>query len=268
MFDGRALFSGLSGMEQALMLGAVVLAAPLCEEVFFRGFIQPKLIGRWGAPLGLLVTSVLFSLIHMDPVGFLARVALGSLFGWLAYAGGSLWVSISAHASYNLFVCILFFSVGGETSLEPVSLSQGVLLCWLVLGAGGMIGLLWLLGFSPPLAACKPEASSPLPPTPPIPPMSRWRILRPWVLAAVGSFVLLVAVDHRGIALNVFDTVMAPLPSPGKLSELLAHGNQEKERMQALRQKAHKGEVELQEYFEFRRQLSLELRALQADKRR
>jgi len=247
MFDGRTVLWSLDGMERALMVGAVVLAAPVCEEVFFRGFIQPRLIQRWGAFLGLLATSVLFSLIHMDPVGFLARVALGMLFGWLAYASANLWVSIVAHASYNLLACVLFFAVGSEASLEATPLSQGFIFLWLVLGTGSMLGLLRLLGFSPPLVSV-PQASSHAP----LPPVVWRRILRPWALAAAGSFLLLLAVDHRGVALNMFDAVVAPLPRLARDNPQL-QGDMEK--MQALRQKARKGQVELKKYFEFRRQL-------------
>jgi len=250
-FDGRALFFELEGIERLLMVAAVLLAAPLGEEVFFRGFLQPRLMQRWGAPMGLLATSVLFSLIHIDPVGFLARVALGLLFGWLAYAGGSLWVSIAAHAAYNLLVCFLFFAVGPEASLGGAAFGQGLLLLWLGVGAGSMLGLLWLLGFSPPVAFGKPLA-------PALPPVVWWRLLRPWVLAAGGSFVLLVAVDYRGVALNVFDTVVTPFPRAAKENPQLQG---EMERMRALRHKARKGQVALTTYFEFRRQLSLKLLA-------
>ncbi|MCL2626760.1 MAG: CPBP family intramembrane metalloprotease [Cystobacterineae bacterium] len=152
VFGGRTPFADLGGIELWLMVVLVVLAAPLCEEVFFRGFIQPKLIQRWGAPLGLLVTSVLFSFIHVDPIGFLARLALGVLFGWLAYAGASLWVSVLAHVSYNLLVYLIYVWVsygGDEPSTELSFLGPGILFLWLALGTGSMVALLWVLGFSP-----------------------------------------------------------------------------------------------------------------------
>jgi len=251
MFDGRAVFFSLEGMERALMVVVVVLVAPLGEEVFFRGFIQPRLIRRWGVPLGLLSTSVLFSLIHVDPVGFLARVALGILFGWLAYASASLWVSIAAHACYNLLVCVLFFSFGSE----DVSLGQGVLFLWLVLGAGGMLALLWFLGFSPPVASQALNVHSQ---EAPLPPVSLWQVFRPWLLAAGGSCLLLLAVDHRGVALNMFDTVAVPLPRAARNSLQL---QAEMERMQKLRQQARKGQTELKKYFECRREFYKQLPA-------
>jgi membrane protease YdiL (CAAX protease family) len=254
MFDGRAMFAGLGGVEWVLMVVVVVVVAPLCEEVYFRGFIQPKLIQRWGAPMGLLVSSVLFSLIHVDPFGFLARVALGMLFGWLAYASASLWVSMAAHASYNLLVCILFFYVSDSTSSAALPLGQGVLFLWLVLGTGGVVALLWGFGFwaPAPQAPHEPSRHSQMPP------VSLWSALRPWLLAAFGSCLLLAAVDHRGIALNMFDMVVTPLPRAARDNPQLQEAI---ERMQALRQEARKGHVELKKYFELRKQFSQELAA-------
>jgi membrane protease YdiL (CAAX protease family) len=249
-FDGRAILSGLDGIEWALMVGAIVLAAPFCEEVFFRGFIQPRLIRRWGAPLGLLATSVLFSLIHVDPVGFLARVALGMLFGWLAYASAHLWVSIAAHASYNFLVCLLFFYGSSEPSAAVSPLSQGVLFLWLVLGAAGMVVLLGCFGFSPPSTPWESRVS------PQTPPVLLRSIFRPWLLAAAGSFLLLVAMDYRGIALNMFDTVVTPFPRAARNTPQFEEAM---EKMKALRQEARKGQVELKKYFEFRQQLFWQL---------
>ncbi|MCL2178980.1 MAG: CPBP family intramembrane metalloprotease [Proteobacteria bacterium] len=253
-FDGRALFAGLSGIELWLMVAVVVCVAPLCEEVFFRGFIQPKFIRRWGAPMGFLVTSVFFSFIHMDPVGFLARLALGLLFGWLAYTGGSLWVSISAHISYNLLVYILFFYFESNPSSEVLLLGQGVLFLWLALGVGGMGALFWVLKFSPPSFEELPaQESRILSKSTHTSPLLFWSILRPWLLAAGGSCVLLVAADYRGVALNMFDAIIAPLPRV-----INPQLQEEMQRMRALRQQARKGQVELRSYFEFRQQLFLQ----------
>ncbi|MCL2012291.1 MAG: CPBP family intramembrane metalloprotease [Cystobacterineae bacterium] len=258
MFDGRDMFSALSGIEYALMVGAVVLVAPLCEEVFFRGFIQPKLILRWGAPLGLLVSSVLFSLIHMDPVGFLARLALGLLFGWLAYVTSNLWVSVAAHASYNLLVYILFLQFGNASSSAALPLGQGVLFLWLVLGIAGMWTLLRVLGFSPRPPRDFPAEKLYMPSESAQPPPVLRSILRPWLWAACGSCLLLAAMDYRGVALNMFDTVVVPLPKAARDNEQLQG---EMERMQALRQQARKGQVELKSYFEFRQQFFQQLPA-------
>jgi len=47
-----------------VLAALALLAAPFWEEIVFRGFLQPFLAGRLGAPSAIVVTSVLFSLIH------------------------------------------------------------------------------------------------------------------------------------------------------------------------------------------------------------
>src|SRR5579862_9611798 len=61
----------VTGPGLAVLLGLGVTGA--AEEVFFRGYLQPRLVARWGR-LGIAVTAVIFGLIHFDqlhsPVAF------------------------------------------------------------------------------------------------------------------------------------------------------------------------------------------------------
>jgi len=86
---------------------SVVVIAPLLEEFIFRGLILHKLALKWGLVPGVLVSSLLFSLIHfrfdLGPL-FLA----GLLFAFLYLRSGSLWSSICCHALYNF--CVVSFS--------------------------------------------------------------------------------------------------------------------------------------------------------------
>ncbi len=83
------------------MVLAVTIAAPLGEELFFRGFAQPALARRWGAAPAIVVTGALFSAIHLDRIGFLGLWQLGILFGVLRWATGSIWPAVVAHAVNN-----------------------------------------------------------------------------------------------------------------------------------------------------------------------
>lgn len=83
-----------------LVVATVVLAAPLAEELLFRGFLQPLLVPRCGRALGLGATALLFGLGHglayALPIGL-----LGAFFGWLVERHGSLLPAIVAHALHN-----------------------------------------------------------------------------------------------------------------------------------------------------------------------
>jgi membrane protease YdiL (CAAX protease family) len=104
-----------SGVTELAWLIIVVAATPaVCEEVFFRGYVQrtlERVIG-WKS---LLVVGALFGLYHMQPLGLLSLSGLGFLFGFLFYRSRSLLPSIAAHFTNNIFVVLLLFA-GGTTA--------------------------------------------------------------------------------------------------------------------------------------------------------
>lgn len=94
----------------ALLLLGVVVAAPVFEELFFRGFLQEGLgrsrLTRWGA---VLVLALVFSLIHgqyENPQAFVMLFGLGVLFGVAKEVTGSVWVPVAMHAFNNLFATV------------------------------------------------------------------------------------------------------------------------------------------------------------------
>ncbi len=90
---------------------AVVLAAPLAEEVFFRGFVFPGLIRLLGVGGALVASGLLFAMFHVtgpDSAGLIIPFTLiGMLFAWLYYKTGTIWTSIAAHLVFNLVSFIL-----------------------------------------------------------------------------------------------------------------------------------------------------------------
>ena len=80
----------------------IAVLPALCEELCFRGALQRILIhctkSPWG---GIIITSVLFSALHLQFQGFLPRMFLGIVLGALYWYSGSLWTSILAHFVNN-----------------------------------------------------------------------------------------------------------------------------------------------------------------------
>jgi membrane protease YdiL (CAAX protease family) len=72
------------------------------EEVCFRGGLQ-NILTRWfkGPWAAILLTSFLFSIIHLSFYGFFVRFALGIILGLIFYYSGSLWLAIIFHFFYN-----------------------------------------------------------------------------------------------------------------------------------------------------------------------
>ncbi len=100
------LFAG-DWAGQVLIALAAVVAAPLGEEILFRGYVFNALRERWGALLALLVSALLFSLAHSLSAtqGLIALLVpaflIGLALGWCMQRSGSLLPCIIAHAFNN-----------------------------------------------------------------------------------------------------------------------------------------------------------------------
>lgn len=92
---------GQGALQRVLGFLATVVAAPLAEEVFFRGFLLPAFAIQWGFFPGAVVTSVLFAFSHVS-LGLLLPVFVsGLLLAWLYRRTGSLWNCVLAHGIQN-----------------------------------------------------------------------------------------------------------------------------------------------------------------------
>lgn len=127
-----------------LLAGILVIGvfAGVGEELFFRGLIQPKMQGYLQSPhWGIWVTAIIFSAIHVQFYGFLPRLFLGALFGYLYHYTGSLFYPILGHILNNTFTLLLvYWSNQGVIALDVQSTDTvsypGALLGFLVLTLG------------------------------------------------------------------------------------------------------------------------------------
>ncbi len=96
-----------------LLSGILVIGvfAGVGEELFFRGLIQPKMQRYFQSPhLGIWITAFIFSAIHVQFYGFLPRMFLGALFGYLYHYTGSLFYPILGHILNNTFTLLLVYA--------------------------------------------------------------------------------------------------------------------------------------------------------------
>ena len=97
----------------------VIIAAPLGEELFFRGFAFPALSRSMGVLGGILVSGVLFSLLHMDPVGFVGLMEIGIFLAALRHWTGSIWPAVVGHAVNNGIAGIAFMLGYEDPDIPP-----------------------------------------------------------------------------------------------------------------------------------------------------
>jgi membrane protease YdiL (CAAX protease family) len=104
--------SAFGPWDQLLMLIETAAAAPIVEELMFRGLLFPALKWRWGYVGGVVLTSAVFGLLHPNlPAGFLPLWTLGAAFAVVFQRRQSLLPGIVMHAIHNGFVTIMMFMV-------------------------------------------------------------------------------------------------------------------------------------------------------------
>jgi uncharacterized protein len=106
--------------EYLISLIIMAFAPALFEETLFRGGLQ-NLLHKWSKDpwLAIVVTSVVFSMIHFSWYGFIPRVALSVILGLIFYFSGSIWLSIWAHFINNaIAVTQIFYYTQKGKSIE------------------------------------------------------------------------------------------------------------------------------------------------------
>ena len=243
MFDSSVIFKDKSTFELGVIIAAVSVAAPFCEEYFFRGVLQTGVATVMKPRTAVVVVAVWFSFCHLDPVGFLARVELGVLFGLLAWRTGSLWPGIFAHLGNNLTSSVLFLATRGKA--DDISVDEGSQLL-VVAGVGGvLLTIAYLIAWKVPKVFVAPE--------PRVDALKRSqsaiKILGPWALAGVLSFGVFLAANPRGAAISLADS-LTPVKEPQKDATDKERSDYAEAR--ALREKAISGELPVKEYFQQR----------------
>lgn len=100
-----------TGFGQLVIVFIVIaIFAGVGEELVFRGILQ-NLIQKSTANhhVAIWVSAIIFSAIHMQFFGFLPRMLLGALFGYLYVWSGNIWVPIVAHIANNGIVVLAMY---------------------------------------------------------------------------------------------------------------------------------------------------------------
>lgn len=122
-------FGSQTGIFAFLMM---VVAAPILEELIFRGIILDGLLKKYSPTKSILISSLLFGLVHLNPWQFVTGLVIGIFLGWVYHKTRSLSFSIIIHAAANLSGFIMRQFVDMESSMDDT----------LVESYGGMTNLI------------------------------------------------------------------------------------------------------------------------------
>lgn len=125
-----------------LNLLVIALIPAVGEEMTFRGVIQQSLTRRMNPHIAIILSAAIFSFFHFQFFGFLPRMFLGILLGYMFYITGSLWTSILMHFVNNGAAVTLYYlgNIGVIEDAEHWGETQNV---WIIVASAVMtLGLI------------------------------------------------------------------------------------------------------------------------------
>lgn len=91
-------------LPSLILVGAL---AGFSEEIFFRGTMQSIFVSRpTNIHVSVWFTALLFSVLHFQFYGFIPRLLMGAMFGYMLVWSGSLWIPVIAHTLNNSVVVV------------------------------------------------------------------------------------------------------------------------------------------------------------------
>ncbi len=118
------ILGSTSPLETVLVVIVVTLVPALCEETFFRGFIQKSFELRLRPAVAISITSVFFALYHFNPYGMIPLFLLAAYLGYWAYKSQSLFIPMTIHFFNNFFAVLMYLIYGEEELISNPDVSD------------------------------------------------------------------------------------------------------------------------------------------------
>ena len=113
-------------------IGLMALLPALSEELSFRGTLQQIIYKEQSGKvqstkvhLAIWITAFIFSAIHMQFYGFVPRMLLGAMFGYVFVWSGSLWVPITMHFVNNGLAVLVYYLMGESENTKNIADTLG-----------------------------------------------------------------------------------------------------------------------------------------------
>lgn len=89
------------GLGIVLLFLVVVVGAPIIEEIVYRSSLQHGLVRTLGTRVGIVVTAVIFTAIHLVPAEYPGLLVFAFVLGIARHRTGTLGLPIITHAAFN-----------------------------------------------------------------------------------------------------------------------------------------------------------------------
>lgn len=121
------------------------LAAPVLEEMLFRGVILRSFLLQYSRTKAILWSSAIFGIAHLNVYQLASAFAIGIVAGWLYERCRSLWPCILLHAAYNATVTVMYNEAMNDEAAALMNSGAFTAAAFAAAIVGGML-LLRILG--------------------------------------------------------------------------------------------------------------------------
>lgn len=129
--------------DLAFALLAVAIIPSIIEEVYFRGTLQKIVLDLTGKPYAaIILTAIFFSAIHFSFYGFLSRMALGMVLGYVYHYSKTIWLPVLLHFLNNGIAVVILYSIRHNPANVEKMMDDNLPIYWGVLALAGIYYLL------------------------------------------------------------------------------------------------------------------------------
>lgn len=141
-----------------ISLFIIALLPAIVEELVFRGALQQVLI-KWVGKIfpAILITAIIFSAVHLSYYGFLPRVLLGLVLGYVYYYGKNIWLNMFVHFINNASVVTYLYVSSHNKPIDTKMMSDASAPLYLqIIGIVVLIAALYSFSKNAKLQTLKP----------------------------------------------------------------------------------------------------------------
>ncbi len=172
-------------IEAVLLFAALAVAAPVCEEIMWRGYIQ-RAYEQFGPWVSVVIVSSFFAFWHLRFQGLLPLIPIALALGYLRWRSNSLVPGILAHSAVNGLQAAIVIAMGLGPEMAPtLTAILGVaVLCGAVIGIViVVIGLVLVWQWATPITMEPPQSAE-----------KPRRVAQAWPLIVVGVIYVVCAI--------------------------------------------------------------------------
>ncbi|WP_333818931.1 CPBP family intramembrane glutamic endopeptidase [Ohtaekwangia sp.] len=145
-----------SSAQIIIALIVIAILPAIGEELVFRGILQKEFYrASNNIHVAIWVSAAIFSAIHLQFYGFVPRMLLGALFGYVYYWSGNLWIPILAHFVNNGFTVVAMYLYQKGTVEMDIESSKAA--PWPAVAGCGLVTVLLLYIFKKIYEKHKPQ---------------------------------------------------------------------------------------------------------------